>query len=73
MVTTTKKAKQIDRRVIDQARGMLANCLVREQRPFRVFAEQEIIVPRGKFAGKKFRTRRMPASGLWFDELDSRP
>lgn len=35
------------------------------------FAEQEIILPSGPFAGRRYRIDRHPAARLWFSELDS--
>lgn len=37
----------------------------------REFAEQEVIVPDGPYAGRRFRCSRQPFTGLWFDEVDS--
>ena len=49
---------------LDQARP-------RRLRTMRQFAEQEIIIPEGPFAGRKFRCSRQPYTGLWFDAVDS--
>lgn len=35
------------------------------------FAEQEIILPSGPYAGRRLRLDRAPAARLWFQELDS--
>lgn len=40
-------------------------------RSMREFAEQEIIIPTGPFAGLRFNCARQPFSRLWFDEVDS--
>jgi phage terminase large subunit GpA-like protein len=37
----------------------------------RRFAEDEIIIPDGPFAGRRFRVDRQPYTGLWFDAVDS--
>jgi hypothetical protein len=37
----------------------------------RQFAEEEIVLPNGPFAGRRFRCARQPFAGLWFDEVDS--
>ncbi len=37
----------------------------------RQFAEAEIIIPDGPFAGRHFRCHRQPYTGLWFDAVDS--
>lgn len=44
---------------------------VPQVRTMRQFAEQEIVIPDGDFAGQIFRVHRQPAHGLWFDEIDS--
>jgi len=41
------------------------------RRSLRQFAEQEIVVPDGPYAGRRFRCSRQPYSGLWFDAVDS--
>jgi len=38
----------------------------------RQFAEQEIVIPDGPFAGRRFRCDRQPYTELWFDQVDSR-
>ena len=40
-------------------------------RTMRQFAETEIVIPDGPFAGRRFDCRRQPFTGLWFDEVDS--
>ncbi len=40
-------------------------------RSMRQFAEEEIILPDGPFEGRRFKGERMPAAGLWFDQIDS--
>lgn len=40
-------------------------------RPIRQFAEEEIVLPEGPFAGQRFRIRRQPFAGLFFDAIDS--
>ena len=40
-------------------------------RSMRSFAEEEIVIPAGPFAGRRFRCDRQPYTGLWFDEVDS--
>lgn len=49
---------------------------LRQSRPARVrtmrqFAEQEIVIPDGPYAGRRFRCDRQPYTGLWFDAVDS--
>lgn len=43
----------------------------RALRTMRVFAEEEIIIPDGPFAGRRFRCSRQPYTALWFDQVDS--
>jgi phage terminase large subunit GpA-like protein len=40
-------------------------------RSMRRFAEEEIVIPDGPFAGRRFRVERQPYTGLWFDAVDS--
>ncbi len=40
-------------------------------RSMRQFAEAEIVIPDGPFAGRRFRCSRQPYTGLWFDAVDS--
>ena len=40
-------------------------------RPIRQFAEEDLVIPDGDFAGQLFRAYRQPAHGVWFDEIDS--
>jgi phage terminase large subunit GpA-like protein len=35
------------------------------------WAESEVILPNGPFAGERYRHHRHPVSKIWFDELDS--
>jgi phage terminase large subunit GpA-like protein len=37
----------------------------------REFAEQEIVIPAGPYAGRRFRCSRQPYTALWFDAVDS--
>ena len=43
----------------------------RRIRSMRVFAEQEIVIPDGPFAGRRFRCQRQPYTGMWLDAVDS--
>jgi phage terminase large subunit GpA-like protein len=43
----------------------------RRVRTMRQFAEQEIIIPDGPYAGRRFRCHRQPYTALWFDAVDS--
>jgi phage terminase large subunit GpA-like protein len=49
----------------------LHNSRARRLRTMRQFAEEEIVIPGGPFAGRRFRCARQPFTGLWFDEIDS--
>jgi phage terminase large subunit GpA-like protein len=40
-------------------------------RTIRRFAEDEIVIPTGRFEGQKFRCERQPWAGLWLDAIDS--
>jgi phage terminase large subunit GpA-like protein len=52
-------------------RSFLAQARPRRLRSMRMFAEEEIIIPDGPFAGRRFRCSRQPYVGLWFDAVDS--
>lgn len=41
------------------------------KRTMREFAEEEIVVPNGPYAGRRFRCKFQPYAGLLFDEIDS--
>ena len=43
----------------------------RQARTMREFAEAEIVVPDGQYAGQKFKCDRQPYSRLWFELVDS--
>ena len=49
---------------------MLRQCRPPVVRTLRQFAEQEIVVPTGPYAGQQFRCDTQPFAGLLFDELD---
>src|SRR4051812_43022676 len=40
-------------------------------RTMREFAEQEIVVPTGPFAGLRFNCARQPFTRLWFEQIES--
>jgi len=64
-------AAVIEKNSIGELLRLLENSCSRRFRTYREFAEQEIIIPDGPFAGKRFRCWRQPYSALWFDALDS--
>lgn len=37
----------------------------------RRFAEDEVVIPTGRFEGQKFKCERQPWAGLWLDAIDS--
>ncbi|GMW02638.1 MAG: hypothetical protein AMXMBFR84_37740 [Candidatus Hydrogenedentota bacterium] len=41
------------------------------RRTIRQFAEQEIVIPNGKYQGRRFRCEYQPYAGLAFDQMDS--
>lgn len=43
----------------------------RVMRPIRQFAEEDIFIPDGPFAGRRFSCERQPYSRLWFDAIAS--
>src|SRR5690349_3560741 len=65
MTVTKEKSETI--LIRDLAAAMRAPKL----RTIEDFAEQEIIIPEGPYAGRRFRCSRHPISRLLFRELDS--
>jgi len=55
---------------IDELRAMLRNSRARRIRTMRQFAEQELVLPNGLFAGNRFRVKVQPFTGLWLDAVD---
>lgn len=56
--------------VDDELRHMLSASLAPRLRTMREFAEQEIVLGEGPYAGRRFRCARQPESALWFAEID---
>ena len=52
-------------------RWFLGHARPRRLRSMRAFAEAEVVLPDGPFAGRRFRCDRQPYTGLWFDQVDS--
>ncbi len=55
----------------DELRSVLQRSRAPRIRSMRAFAEREIIIPDGPYAGRRFRTNRQPYTGLWLDAVDS--
>lgn len=53
------------------AASIAAQMVSRPIRTMRRFAEEEIFIPDGPHAGRRFRVSRQPFSGLFFDAVDS--
>ncbi len=68
-VTNTVKAK--GHPTATDVRWFLRQARPRRMRSMRAFAEQEIVIPDGPYAGRRFRCDRQPYTGLWFDAVDS--
>jgi hypothetical protein len=49
----------------------LAQARPQRLRSMREFAEEEVIIPDGPFAGRRFRCSTQPYIALWFDQVDS--
>ena len=58
-------------RVREDLAWFLAQARPRRIRTMRRFAEDEVVLPDGPFAGRRFRCARQPYTGLWFDQVDS--
>lgn len=55
----------------ENAARVLSGFISRPLRTMRQFAEEEIIVPDGPYAGRRFKVERQPFTGLLFDAIDS--
>jgi phage terminase large subunit GpA-like protein len=55
----------------DDLRWFLRAARAKRVRTMRQFAEEEIVLPGGPFAGRRFRCSRQPFAALWFAEVDS--
>lgn len=71
-MTKTATTTRINDPLMDEARWLLSNSLAPPVRSIGTFAEEEIVIPRGRFAGQRYKIGRKPSSRLWFDALDSR-
>lgn len=64
--------KQLASAVIEQdLRWLVRQSRAPRLRSLRQFAEEEIVIPDGPHAGRRFRCSRQPYTGLWFDAVDS--
>ena len=54
-----------------ELKWLIAHARRRRLRSMRAFAEEEIVIPGGPFAGRRFRCERQPYTRLWFDAVDS--
>lgn len=57
--------------MVEDARWFLQRARSPRLRTMRQFAEDEIVIPNGPFAGRRFSVDRQPYSGLWLDAVDS--
>jgi phage terminase large subunit GpA-like protein len=55
----------------EDLRWLLAQSRSRRLRSMRKFAEEEIVIPDGPFAGRRFRCERQPYTGLWLDAVSA--
>src|SRR5438045_3884231 len=52
-------------------RWFLGQAHAPKRRTMRQFAEQEVVIPDGPFAGRRFSCDRQPYTRLWLDQVDS--
>lgn len=71
MVTLTRQPEQEATSTLRLGRRLIAGCRVPRIRTMRQFAEDEIVIPDGRYAGARFRVYRQPVAGLLLDEMDS--
>jgi phage terminase large subunit GpA-like protein len=55
----------------EDLKWFLAQARPRRLRSMRQFAEEEVVVPSGPHAGRRYRCSRQPYTKLWFDAVDS--
>ena len=56
---------------LTESRWLVEQAHAPRLRTLREFAEAEIVIPDGPYAGRRFRIHRQPYTGLLFDALDS--
>jgi hypothetical protein len=56
---------------VNDLRVFLRQARPHRLRTMRVFAEEEVVIPDGPYAGRRFRCSRQPYTALWFDQVDS--
>lgn len=57
--------------IADEARWFVDAAQTPRRRSMREFAEAEIVIPSGDYAGHRYRCDRQPFTRLWFEEVDS--
>ncbi len=70
-MTVTNRSKAKGHPTATDVRWFLRQARPRRMRSMRAFAEQEIVIPDGPYAGRRFRCDRQPYTGLWFNAVDS--
>ena len=61
---------QLDRNLVDMIRAAKRQAISQLARPISQWAEAEIRIPTGQYAGSAYRHARHPISRIWFNELD---
>lgn len=56
---------------LDDLRVFLRQARPHRLRTMRTFAEEEVVIPDGPYAGRRFRCSRQPYTALWFEQVDS--
>lgn len=59
------------RTLLDELRFGMAATVIPRRRSMREFACQELVLPKGPYQGRRFRTERQPWSALLLDQIDS--
>ncbi len=59
------------RACVAEFKWLVANSRAKKVRTMREFAEAEIVIPNGRFAGQRFRTKTQPFTRLWLEQVDS--
>lgn len=71
MIATTSPVAEMSQPVSTAVQGFLRSAKPNRLRTMREFYEQEIVIPTGPSAGRRFRVSRQPFMGLWLDAMDS--
>lgn len=70
-LAATRYAEGCDVALDEELDWFAKACRAPKMRTLSDFAEQEIVIPTGRFAGRRFRRDRQPAIGIYYDLVQS--